>query len=308
MSTGTARVCGTVLTEHPTRVFFAIQSRRSFTTVSATVYTLSLAALVYSHPLGMIMVATLALAGLIGRQACFGSWRRWVMVHLAAATLVAPWITRYLDHAPEFLSGPLPLRFLLGTPIGFIGGNFAVLAGMASLIAWGLASLRQGKAPPEPPTTRDLIPERWLTPAFLLLWLIVPPSALYVYSRLFQPIFGPPRYTVSSAPAYLILVGLGLARLPAILRYPVGIGLSILAASELGPKVYDPELKADWRGFAAELASRSSGRLDDRANRAPAEPGWQRRRCRDGPVLPARRLRGDRARGGDPGETGARPG
>ena len=74
---------------------------------------------------------------------------------------------------------------------------------------------------------------------------------LYVYSRLFQPIFGPQRYTVYSAPAYLVLVALGLTRLPAALRYPLAIVLSILAASELGPKVYDPELKADWRGFAA---------------------------------------------------------
>ena len=74
------------------------------------------------------MLATLALAGLIGLRACFGSWRRWLAVHLAAAALVAPWVPRYLDHPAEFLSGPLPLRFLLGTPIGFIGGNFWVLA------------------------------------------------------------------------------------------------------------------------------------------------------------------------------------
>ena len=55
-------------------------------------YVLSLAALVYSHPLGLLMLATLALAGLLGLRACFGSWRRWLAVHLAAAALVAPWV------------------------------------------------------------------------------------------------------------------------------------------------------------------------------------------------------------------------
>ena len=119
-----------------------LELRRSFTTAKAVAYTFGLAALVYSHPLGLIMVATLALAGLLGLRACFGSWRRWLAVHLAAVAMVAPWIARYLDHAPEFLSGALPLRFLLGTPIGFIGGNFAVLAGLVLLIAWGIVRFR----------------------------------------------------------------------------------------------------------------------------------------------------------------------
>ena len=61
-------------------------------------------------------------------------------------------------------------------------------------------------------------------------------------------------------PAYLVLVALGLAGTPAPVRYPLALGLTVLAASELGPKVYDPELKADWRGFAATLAARPSER------------------------------------------------
>lgn len=230
-----------------------LESRRSFTTARAGAYTIGLVALVYSHPLGLIMMATLALAVAIGLCAGFGSWKRWLAVHLAAAAIIAPWVARYLDHAPEFLSGPLPLRFLLGTPIGFVGGNFAVLAGLVLLIAWGIVGRWTIRVSPD-----SSAPERWLAPAFLLLWLVVPPSALYAYSRLAQPIFGPPRYTVYSAPAFLILVALGLARLPARLRYPLAIGLTIVAASGLGPRVYDPDLKADWRRFAADLASRSA--------------------------------------------------
>jgi hypothetical protein len=250
--------------------------RQGFTPIKAGAYVLSLVALVYSHPLGLLMVATLALAGLLGLCAGFGSWTRWLVVYLAAGVLVAPWVVHYFDHPPEFLSGPLPLRFLLGTPIGFIGGNFAVLVALVLLIAWGIVRSREdemrrvgtahrtgppigGRCPPYEPPSASTLPVRWLAPAFLLLWLIVPPSALYAYSRLFRPIFGPQRYTVYVAPAYLILVALGLARLPTALRYPVAIGLTILAASELWPKVYDPGLKADWRGFATALSAEPAG-------------------------------------------------
>ena len=75
---------------------------------------------------------------MLGMRTGFCSWTRWLAVHLAAAAMIAPWIARYLDHTPEFLSGPLPIRFLLGTPIGYIGGNFATLAGLVLLIAWGI--------------------------------------------------------------------------------------------------------------------------------------------------------------------------
>src|SRR5262249_59386593 len=119
-------------------------------------YVLSLVALVYSDPLGLLMVTTLALAGLLGLRACFGSWTRWLAVHLAAALLVAPWVVHYFDHPPEFLSGTLPLRFLLGTPIGFIGGNFAVLVALVLLIAWGIVRFRKDDALCEP-RGRDLI-------------------------------------------------------------------------------------------------------------------------------------------------------
>ena len=42
--------------------------------------------------------------------------------------LILPWIGHYFDHPPEFTSEPPSLRMLLGTPIGFIGGNGAAPA------------------------------------------------------------------------------------------------------------------------------------------------------------------------------------
>ena len=136
--------------------------RGSFTTARAAAYTLGLVALVYSHPLGLLMAATLALAGLIGMRPCFGSWGRWLAVHLAAAALVAPWVPHYLDHPAEFLTGRLPIKSLLGTPIGFIGGDSRVLAGSGLADrAGGIVRLREGEAPAEPvpvPARREARP------------------------------------------------------------------------------------------------------------------------------------------------------
>ena len=53
--------------------------RRTYTPAKAVAYVVSLTALIYSHPLGLLMLATLALAGLIDLGTCFGTWRRWLV-------------------------------------------------------------------------------------------------------------------------------------------------------------------------------------------------------------------------------------
>ncbi|MBX6315237.1 MAG: hypothetical protein IRY99_20350, partial [Isosphaeraceae bacterium] len=82
----------------------------------------------------------------------------------------------------------------------------------------------------------------------------VPPVALYVISLVAHPVFGPARYTLFVAPAYLLLVARGLAKLPR----PVGLLLAAsgawLSGIALGESVYAPDLKADWRAAAALVA------------------------------------------------------
>ncbi|MFI5458525.1 MAG: glycosyltransferase family 39 protein [Isosphaerales bacterium] len=231
--------------------------RRTYTPAKAVAYVTGLTALVYSHPLGLLMLGALGLAGLIEVRTCFGTWRRWLFIHVGVVILILPWIGNYLDHPPEFLSGRLSPRFLLGTPISFIGGNSILLFGLAVLIALGLA--RRGLAH-DAGTGLRLVRERWVAPGFLLLWLILPPLALYLYSWVSYPVFGPARYTVFAAPAYLVLVALGLSQMPAVGRYPLALGLAIVSALALGRLVYDPELRADWRGFAAAVAEDLAGR------------------------------------------------
>ena len=176
--------------------------------------------------------------------------RRWLAIHLAVTILILPWIGRYFDHPPEFMSDRLPLRFLLGTPIGFIGGNALLMLVLVSLIALGTIGRKRDST--------QSTGEAMRISAILLCWLIVPPVALYAYSWLFHPVFGPARYTAFVAPAYLVLVASGLSRLPAWASYPTLLGLAIASAMALGPAAYDPELKADWRDFALEVAERQS--------------------------------------------------
>jgi mannosyltransferase len=235
--------------------------RRSYGTAKAVAYGLSLTALVYTHPLGLLMGVTVALAGLIELRACFGTLKRWLVVHLGVFFLVLPWIRNYVDHRPESLSGRLPLRFLLGTPVGFVGGNFLVMIGLVSLIAFGVARhvLDRG-----PEGRWRIVRERWETPGLLLLWLIVPPTALYLYSLVSYPLFGPARYTVFVAPAYLIMIAWGLRQLRAGARYPIALGLVIVSAVAMGPTVYAPDLKADWRDFSTAVAESMAARGGDK--------------------------------------------
>ncbi len=226
--------------------------RESFTPARVVGYVLSLTALAYSHPLGLIMLAALSLAGLVDVRQTFGGPGRWLAVHAAVAILILPWIRNYVDHAPEFLSERLPLRFLLGTPIGFIGGNSLLLLGLLALIAFGIFCHARDPA----------AAHHRVVPALLLCWLILPPAALYVYSWLFHPVFGPARYTVFVAPAYLVLVGAGLSRLPAWARYPLGLAVVTFSSIALIPLAYDPALKADWRDFSAQLAATRSSHPD----------------------------------------------
>jgi 4-amino-4-deoxy-L-arabinose transferase-like glycosyltransferase len=231
----------------------------------SALYGLSLVAITYSHPLGMLMVGTLVLTSFLQRQAFRTSWRRWLVIHLAVAAAVLPWVGKYLDHAPESTSGSIPLRFLLGTPIAFIGGNFKVLLVCSLLIAYGLCRFCRREDGhfrvnlENPPSSVSL-----------LIWLIVPPFILYVYSRIAHPIFGPARYTLYVGPAYLILVSRGLAKLPWTLSLAaagVGAGLS---GTMLLSDVYRSDLKADWRGAATYLSRRDPSALIAVVSPAPS--------------------------------------
>jgi len=226
--------------------------RGSPTAGRLVLYAASLAALGYTHPLGLFMAGSLGLAALVNRRTLGLSWGLWVVVHLVAGLSVAPWLGRYLDHPPEFLQGRLPLRYLIGTPIGFVGGNFITLAAFSALILYALIRFDR-----RDDGRLQLVPEDPVSGSCLLTWLMLPPVILYLYSRVSHPIFGPSRYTLFVAPAYLLLVARGLSKSPVWAGAVLGSGATCLSVASWGGMVYDHDLKADWRAAAAAL-----GRLD----------------------------------------------
>ncbi|MFO0950692.1 MAG: glycosyltransferase family 39 protein [Isosphaeraceae bacterium] len=219
---------------------FALRAPNEPNARRLALYATALAAMVYSHPLGLLMAGTLGMASLAFRRDFGLTWRSWLVVHAAAGLLVAVWLPRFFDHPPESTVGRLPVRFLLGLPIGYLGGNFLTLAVFLGVIAVGLIRDREDR------------PERVST-SCLLLWLTVPPLILYAYSLVSHPIFGPERYTLYVGPAYLILLGRGLASLPRWPSWCVAALAFGLAAWTLPGRAYSPDLKADWRAAAAYL-------------------------------------------------------
>jgi uncharacterized membrane protein len=217
-------------------------------------YGLSLIAIAYSHPLGLLMIGALGLASLLNRRAFRISWRSWLRTHLAVAAAVVPWVGKYLDHAPESTTGLLSLRFLLGMPIGFIGGNFATLVLCVPLIAYGLCGFQRREG-----GGFRVVTEGGAAAVSLWIWLLIPPVVLYLYSRVAHPIFGPARYTLFVGPAFLILVARGLSRLAWPLSIAVAAGGVALSVVMLRDEVYRPDLKADWRTAAAFLNTRDPG-------------------------------------------------
>ncbi len=213
-------------------------------------YALLLAAMAYSHPLGLFMIAAHGLAYLLVRPALALSFPRWLMIQLGVALAILPWLRRYLDHGTDYPIPRYPLRFLMAVPIEYIGGNGLVLLACLAIVAVGLmAQVREPDG--ERPHLRIDHPAESL---ILIVWAAVPPGLMYVYSYVGQPIFGPSRYHLFSAPAYLILVAHGLSRLPTLLRWPLAVAGLVLSMALL--HAYSPTLKADWRGLARWLAER----------------------------------------------------
>jgi mannosyltransferase len=206
-----------------------------------------LIALGYTHPLGLFMVAALGLAYLVNRAEARLSMVRWLAIQLVAALAIGPWAIHYVDHPPDITVGRLPLKFLIGLPIGYIGGNSLTLLGFAALAAYGMLARAGGAG------RRWAIDKPSATFA-VLIWFAVPPLLLYGHSLVSSaPIFGPPRYTLFVGPAYLILVARGLAKLPHWPRCATAVACATLAVALLRTLVYAPDVKPDWRGAAAQI-------------------------------------------------------
>jgi len=153
-----------------------------------------------------------------------------------------------MDHGTDYPMPRYSIRFLLAVPIEYVGGNAIVLVICMAIITFGLLSWRPIGLERRP--TIAGAPENLI----LITWTATPPALMYLYSYLFQPIFGPPRYHLFIAPAYLILLAHGLSKLPRIVRWAAAAGGLVLSLSLIRADVYSQVVKADWRGLAGWLS------------------------------------------------------
>ncbi len=209
-------------------------------------YTIVLVALAYSHPVGLFMIVAHAVGYLLVRSALALTFRRWIAVQISVLLWIAPSIAQYMNRSPDY---PLPrygLSFLLAVPLEYIGGNKWTFAVCLCVVSFGLFR----------PASSG---RRWVTldhpteNLTFLVWLAIPPLLLYTYSYLATPLFGPPRYHLFIAPAYLILLASGLAKLPGMVRWgfaALALGLSLMV---IHAGIYAQPVKADWKGVSTWL-------------------------------------------------------
>jgi hypothetical protein len=219
--------------------------RRGSRPTQCVAYGLLLTALAYSHPLGLFMIAAHSLAYLQVRSALQLPFRGWMAIQMTVLLALVPWLGRYIDHGTDYPMQRSALRFLLAVPIEYIGGNSLVLLVCLAIIVVGLLARGHRSVGLRLTITHPV------ENCILMTWAAGPPILMYLYSYVSQPIFGPSRYHLFIAPAYLILVAHGLTRLPPLLRWPAAVAGLILSLSLLHG--YGPTLKADWRGLAAWL-------------------------------------------------------
>jgi len=244
-----------------------LEFRRRPTRSMVVVYGLSLAAMAYTHPLGLFMIAAHGLVGMAALARGAVPAARWLAAFVLAGLAIAPWLPRYLDHGTDYPMPRYALRFLLGVPIEYIGGPGMTLLVWGTLIVAGLLRFREGRV-----AFRK--PEEWTS---VVGWFTTPPLLMYVYSLVSQPIFGPSRYHLFVAPAYLLLVAAGLAVLPRSARFAVAAVMAGFSAQAL-TTTYAPGHKADWRSAAAWIRAQHDEKAvvivdanDERFKKEPLE-------------------------------------
>jgi mannosyltransferase len=218
-------------------------------------YSLSLAALGYSHDLALLSVLAhpLLLVGHWGRV-----WRGFALSLVAAAAMLIPLAAmlihppasvsaRHVEGALEWLQEP-SVRDLVGIAAR-IGGSEEGSAVCLLVLAAGAVSLvrrrRLGRPLPFPPNVL----------AFAAVWLAAPVLVLAVVSFA-RPILLA-RYVISSVPALCLLLALALS----LLRPRLALaGALLVGAAFLAVSLQDAtrKQKEDWPEAAAYIAARTA--------------------------------------------------
>jgi mannosyltransferase len=217
-----------------------ISFRKSSDLVRQAAYTACLVAMMYTHPLGGLMVVALGVGYLVLGGEMRLSPQQWLRTQAVAALGILPWGHSYLDHPPEIIS-PFKLRLIFEWPEGFTGGRLEAVAGAVVLVGVGLMAATKVR------------PSQRRAALVLLAWFVLPTVLLLAYSLLAHPIFTQRRYLLFVAPAYLLLIARGMVALPRPAFLAVLAFTTVMTAQVLPRRVYGGVGRPDWRGAAAAV-------------------------------------------------------
>ena len=104
-------------------------------------FAFGLVALLYTHPLGGLMIVALALGYLTLASESQLSFRDWVIIHVAVILAFAPWVGNYLDHPPD-PKHPRHFQFY-NWPKAFLGGTDWMVAVGATIAIGGALAIHR---------------------------------------------------------------------------------------------------------------------------------------------------------------------
>ncbi len=182
--------------------WFYVRWRLQPTIWRTMLYSLSIAALLYTHYAGIFVIASHILHAIITQlfrtTRVKGKWYLLPVPYIAAAVLYAPWVPIFLRQMQSNPNGPLAIP---------LATNWATVAALLLILtsgSWGLmaVSFVLGSALPR-------LKQYGSTILLLVLWLLVTPIGLLALNTWFAPVYQV-RYTIGMLPAEALLLAYGL--------------------------------------------------------------------------------------------------
>lgn len=201
--------------------WFYVRWRLRPTVWRTLLYSLAMAALLYTHYAGIFVIASHVLHTMITQlfptTRVKGKWYVLPVPYLIAALLYAPWLPIFLRQMRSNPNGPLAI------PVPTNGATVAALLLILTGGSWGLmiAPFVVGSGIPRLKQYGSKI-------LLLVLWLLITPIGLLALNMWFAPVYQV-RYTIGMLPAGALLLAYGL-------RYvglPQQIGLNRLTAQRI---------------------------------------------------------------------------
>lgn len=182
--------------------WFYVRWRSKSSVWRTTLYSLAMAALLYTHYAGIFIIASHILHASITQlypPTRFRSKRfRLLVPYVMAAVLFAPWVPTFLTQMRSNPNGPLAIP---------VPTNWATVAALILILtggSWGLTV-----APFILGTAISRVRQHGSTILLLVVWLLVTPIGLLALNRWFAPVYQV-RYTIGMLPAGALLVAYGL--------------------------------------------------------------------------------------------------